>query len=124
MAATVQNVTPTHVALSLGRAEAKMPRAQQIPGEFYRQHEKIRVYVVEVKRTNKGPEIICSRGHRDMLRRLLEYEVPKSTTARSRSRALPAKQAFAQRSRCRRCKKALIPLGHASDSAATVFRTS
>ena len=77
MAATVQNVTPTHVALSLGRAEAKMPRAQQIPGEFYRQHEKVRVYVVEVKKTNKGPEIICSRGHRDMLRRLLEYEVPE-----------------------------------------------
>ncbi len=75
--ATVQSLSPNMVTLSLGRAEAVLPRNQQIPGERYRQHDKLRVYVLEVKSGSKGPQIICSRSHRDMLRRLLEYEVPE-----------------------------------------------
>ena len=74
---TVQSVNSRKVTLSLGRAEADLPRAQQIPGERYRTHEKIRVYVVEVVRSNRGPQILVSRAHRNMLRRLLEYEVPE-----------------------------------------------
>ena len=73
----MQSVNSRQVTLSLGRAEADLPRAQQIPGERYRPHEKIRVYVMEVKRSNRGPQIIVSRAHRNMLRRLLEYEVPE-----------------------------------------------
>ncbi|MGB1288781.1 MAG: transcription termination factor NusA [Aggregatilineales bacterium] len=74
---TVQSTTNSMVTLSLGRAEAILPRAQQIPRERYRQHEKLRVYLLEVRRTTRGPQIICSRSHRHMLRRLLEYEVPE-----------------------------------------------
>lgn len=74
---TVQSVNSRKVTLSLGRAEADLPRAQQIPGERYRTHEKIRVYVVEVMKSNRGPQILVSRAHRNMLRRLLEYEVPE-----------------------------------------------
>jgi N utilization substance protein A len=74
---TVQSVNSRKVTLSLGRAEADLPRQQQIPGERYRTHEKIRVYVVEVVKSNRGPQILVSRAHRNMLRRLLEYEVPE-----------------------------------------------
>jgi len=74
---TVQSVNPSMVTLSLGRAEAIMPRAHQIPGERYKPHDKLRTYVLEVKRSNRGPQIIVSRAHRNMLRRLLEYEVPE-----------------------------------------------
>ena len=74
---TVQSVNSKQVTLSLGRAEADLLRSQQIPGERYRTHEKIRVYVMEVKKSNRGPQIIVSRAHRNMLRRLLEYEVPE-----------------------------------------------
>jgi transcription termination/antitermination protein NusA len=74
---TVQSINASMVTLSLGRAEAILPRAQQIPGEKYKPHDKIRAYVVEVKRSNRGPQIIVSRSHRNMLRRLLEYEVPE-----------------------------------------------
>ena len=74
---TVQSVNSRKVTLSLGRAEADLPRPQQIPGERYRTHEKIRVYVVEVAKSNRGPQILVSRAHRNMLRRLLEYEVPE-----------------------------------------------
>jgi N utilization substance protein A len=75
--ATVQSVNASMVTLSLGRAEAVLPRAQQIPGERYRPHEKIRVYLMDVKRSSRGPQILVSRSHRNMLRRLLEYEVPE-----------------------------------------------
>ncbi len=74
---TVQSVNASMLSLSLGRAEAVMPRNQQIPGERYKTHDKIRAYLLEVKRSNRGPQIIVSRSHRNMLRRLLEYEVPE-----------------------------------------------
>ncbi|MCA9889026.1 MAG: transcription termination/antitermination protein NusA [Anaerolineae bacterium] len=74
---TVQSMNSSMVTLSLGRAEATLPRAQQIPGERYRPHDKVRVYLLEVKPSTRGPQIIVSRSHRNMLRRLLEYEVPE-----------------------------------------------
>jgi len=74
---TVQSVTGQAVTISLGRTEAIMPRNQQVPGERYKPHDKLRVYIVEVRRTSRGPQIIVSRNHRNMLRRLLEYEVPE-----------------------------------------------
>jgi len=74
---TVQSVTAGAITLSLGRAEAVMPRAQQIPSERYRPHDKVRVFVVEVKKNSRGPQIVVSRAHKNMLRRLLEYEVPE-----------------------------------------------
>ena len=76
--ATVQSISPTSLTLSLNsRAEAIMPRQHQIPGEKFKAGDKIRVLVVEVKRSNRNPQIIVSRGHRNMLKRLLEYEVPE-----------------------------------------------
>ncbi len=74
---TVQSVNAAVITLSLGRAEAMMPRNQQIPGERYKPHDKVRAYLFEVKNSNRGPQIIVSRSHRNMLRRLLEYEVPE-----------------------------------------------
>ena len=74
---TVQSYSMKGVTLSLGRAEAQMPRNQQMPGERYRTHEKLRVYLLEVRKTARGPEIIVSRTHRNLLRRLLEMEVPE-----------------------------------------------
>lgn len=73
----VQSTSSGAVTISLGRAEATMPRSQQIPTERYKPHDKVRCYVLEVKDTNRGPQIIVSRSHRNMLRRLLEFEVPE-----------------------------------------------
>ena len=73
----VQSVNASVATLSLGRTEAILPRAQQIPSERYKPHDTIRVYVLEVKRSNRGPQIVVSRSHRNMLRRLLEFEVPE-----------------------------------------------
>ncbi|MCD6519842.1 MAG: transcription termination/antitermination protein NusA [Anaerolineae bacterium] len=66
-----------NVILSLGKAEALLPRSEQIPGEHYRFNQRLRVYILSVERTGHGPQIIVSRTHRDLLRRLLELEVPE-----------------------------------------------
>ncbi len=74
---TVQSVSGQHITIGLGRTEALLPKSQQVRSERYRPHDKIRVYVLEVRRTNRGPQIIVSRNHRNLLRRLLELEVPE-----------------------------------------------
>ncbi len=74
---TVQSVTGAAVTVSLGRAEAILPRNQQVPGERYHPQDKIRAYLLEVRKTSRGPQIIVSRQHKNMLRRLMEYEVPE-----------------------------------------------
>lgn len=74
---TVQSVSPQGVVLNLGRTEASLPHNQQIPRERYRVNQRLRAYLLEVRRANRGPQIIVSRSHRNMLRRLLELEVPE-----------------------------------------------
>ncbi|MGB1251204.1 MAG: transcription termination factor NusA [Candidatus Promineifilaceae bacterium] len=74
---TVQSTTGGNLTIGLGRTEAILPRSQQVQGERYRAHDKIRVYILEVRRTSRGPQIFVSRSHRNLLRRLLELEVPE-----------------------------------------------
>ncbi|MCL5998967.1 MAG: transcription termination factor NusA, partial [Chloroflexi bacterium] len=73
----VHNITPAGLVLNLGRAEGILPRKEQIPGERLEMQQRLRAYVTEVKRTNRGPQIMLSRAHKNMLRRLLEIEVPE-----------------------------------------------
>jgi N utilization substance protein A len=59
------------------KAEGIMPPNQKIPGEKFKVHERVRSIVLEVKDSPRGPQIILSRSHRNVLRRLLETEVPE-----------------------------------------------
>lgn len=74
----VQATNAQGVTLGLDmKAEGIMPRNQQIPGERFRVHDRVRALLMEVKTTSRGPQIILSRAHRNFLRRLLENEVPE-----------------------------------------------
>ena len=74
----VQATNAQGVTLGLDmKAEGVMPRNQQIPGERFRVHDRVRALLMEVKTTSRGPQIILSRAHRNFLRRLLENEVPE-----------------------------------------------
>jgi transcription termination/antitermination protein NusA len=73
----VQRIEPKQVFVNLGRTEAVLPSTEQTPGERYRIGQRLRVYVVEVARTPKGPKVIISRSHPNLLRRLFELEVPE-----------------------------------------------
>lgn len=74
---TVQSIKPHGITLHLEGTEAFLPRDQQVPGEHYTLHQRLRAYVMEVHKTGRGPQIIVSRSHSNMLRRLLELEVPE-----------------------------------------------
>ena len=68
---------PSNVHVAMGDVEAILPRREQVPGERYRHGERIRVYVVNVARGIKGPEIVVSRSHPELVRKLFEREVPE-----------------------------------------------
>lgn len=73
----IQRVDQKNVYISLGRTEAILTPAEQMPGEEYRPGTRIKTYIVEVRRTTKGPQILVSRTHPGLLKRLLELEVPE-----------------------------------------------
>ena len=75
--ATVQRADSRQVTLDLGRTEAVLPAAEQVMSERYRPGQKLKVHVAEVRRSSRGPEIVVSRAHKDLLRRLFEMEVPE-----------------------------------------------
>jgi N utilization substance protein A len=77
LTATIQRVESRWVTVDLGRAEAVMPPTEQSPFERYRPGQQLKFYVVQVGRTIRGPEIVVSRTHPDLLRRLFEVEVPE-----------------------------------------------
>lgn len=65
------------IVLDLGRAQALMPPEEQVPTERYRKGQRLKVFVLSVRSGPKGPEILVSRSHRNMLKRLFEIEVPE-----------------------------------------------
>ncbi len=70
------NAQATTIGLDM-KAEGVLPGNQRIPGERFKQHERVRAVVLEVKDGSRGPQIVLSRAHRNFLRRLLENEVPE-----------------------------------------------
>ena len=74
---TIQRVESRWVTVDIGNTEAIMPPSEQSSFERYRPSQQLKFYVVQVARTIRGPEIIVSRTHPDLLRKLFEVEVPE-----------------------------------------------
>lgn len=77
LTATIQRIEARHIVVDLGRAEAILPPSEQSQFERYRPGQQLKFYVLRVERTVRGPEIVVSRTHPDLLRRLFEVEVPE-----------------------------------------------
>lgn len=73
----IQRMERGTVYIDLGKVEAILAQNEQIPGEIYQYHERMKFYIVEVKKTSKGPQILVSRTHPGLLKRLFELEVPE-----------------------------------------------
>ena len=85
---TIQRVDSKNVFVDIGRTNALMPPSEQTFYERYRVGQKLKFFVTEVQRTARGPEIIVSRTHPDLLRKLFETEVPEITTGAVQIKAL------------------------------------
>ena len=73
----VSRVENRNVFIDLGKTEAVLTPTEQIAGETYEHGDRIKAYSVEVKKTSKGPQIVVSRTHPGLLKRLFELEVPE-----------------------------------------------
>ena len=66
-----------NIVVDLGRAEAILPRREQVPTETYRQGDRIQAYVLDITRASKSPQVVLSRSHPGLLMKLFELEVPE-----------------------------------------------
>nr|WP_296153649.1 transcription termination factor NusA [uncultured Peptoniphilus sp.] len=73
----VQRVSKGNVFVDLGKTEAILPVSEQTPGESYAQGDRYKMLILEVNRQPKGPQIVLSRSHPNLVRRLFELEVPE-----------------------------------------------
>lgn len=74
---TVTRVEDGNVIVDIGKTEAILFSVEQMPGEHYKQGDRVRAYISEVRKIGKGPQIFLSRTHPGFLRRLFEMEVPE-----------------------------------------------
>jgi N utilization substance protein A len=73
----IQQSDNRYTLLSLGNVEALLPQAEQVPYERYEHNARLKAYIVEVRKTTKGPQIVVSRTHPGLIKRLFELEVPE-----------------------------------------------
>jgi N utilization substance protein A len=73
----VQQQERRYTLLDLGKVEALLPQAEQVPSEPYRHGERLKAYITEVRKGTKGPQIVVSRSHPGLLRALFAMEVPE-----------------------------------------------
>jgi len=73
----VQRIEPRQVMIDLGRTQAVLPSNEQMSNERYRIGQRLKVFMVEVAKTVKGPKVIVSRSHPELVKRLFELEIPE-----------------------------------------------
>ncbi|MDX9888924.1 MAG: transcription termination factor NusA [Anaerovoracaceae bacterium] len=74
---TVQRISNETVFFNMGKAEGILSVTEQVPGETYTINSRIKVYIMDVKKTNKGPQVYLSRSHPGLVKSLFELEVPE-----------------------------------------------
>ena len=116
---------PGAIILEFGKAEAVLPPSEQVKRERYRVGQRMRVLLLDVQRNQRGPAIGGRRGHHNMLRRLLELEVPEISQRHGGDQGhRPRSRAPARRSPSPRGKRASTRSAPASGCAASASRTS
>ncbi len=73
----IQRVEPRNVVVNIGRTEAVLPSKEQVPGEYYRVGERIRIYILDVRETTRLPQVVVSQVHPRIVQELFELEVPE-----------------------------------------------
>ena len=77
LTAIVQRVEKSGAYVELGKTDGLLAPNEMIPGESFESNDRIKVYVLEVRKTNKGPQVLVSRTHPGLVKRLFELEVPE-----------------------------------------------
>jgi N utilization substance protein A len=100
-----------NVVLDLGRVQAIMPPDEQVHTERYRKGQRVKVYVLEVRNAPKGPEIIVSRSHKNLLKRLFEIEVPEVYNGAVEIKAIAREAGFRSKVAVNSTQEGIDPVG-------------
>jgi N utilization substance protein A len=73
----IQRIEPKHIVVDLGKTEAIFPATEQVRNEHYRGGQRLKFFLLEVHRSIRGPQLVLSRTHKNLLKRLFELEVPE-----------------------------------------------
>ena len=111
VSAVVQRFEARSVILDLGRAEAVMPPAEQVPHERYRNGMRIKVLILEVGKTAKGPQIVVSRTHKNLLKKLFELEVPEIFNGVVQIKAIAREAGFRSKVAVQALQERVDPVG-------------
>jgi len=107
----VRRIEPRQIFIDLGRTEAILPASEQVPGERYRMGQRLKVYLLEVARTNKGPQVVVSRSHPNMLRRLFELEVPEVYNGIVELKSVAREAGYRSKVAVAACQEGVDPVG-------------
>ena len=99
------------IIVELGRAQGILPYEEQVPTERYRKGQRTKVYVLSVRNSAKGPEIIVSRSHKDMLKRLFEIEVPEVYNGIVEIKAIAREAGFRSKVAVNATQQGIDPVG-------------
>lgn len=108
---TVRRIEPKQIFLELGKAEAVLPQAEQIPREKYHVGQRLRAYLLKTESGSRGPQLILSRSHPNFLRRLLELEVPEILNGTVEIKAIAREPGSRSKVAVSSSQKGVDPLG-------------
>jgi len=111
MTAIVERVEKRNVYVALGRTEGFLAPNEQIPGEEYTVNSHIKVYVLEVRKTPKGPQVMVSRSHPGLVKRLFEMEVPEIQNGLVQVKSIAREAGFRTKIAVHSQDDAIDPLG-------------
>ena len=120
----VQRIEGRNIIVSIGRSEALMPSREQLPGEYYRVGNKLRVFVLDVRDSGRVPQILFPKPTQPWCARSSNWKFRKSRTAWWRSRTLPARPATGPRWPSPPMTRTWTPKGPVLAPAAAVSRPS
>ena len=107
----VQRIESRQIFIDLGRTEAVLPAAEQVRSERYRVGQRLKVYLLEVVRSGKGPQLVVSRSHPNLLRRLFELEVPEVFNGIVEIKSVTREAGYRSKVAVAACQEGVDPVG-------------
>ena len=107
----VQRVEPKQAIVDLGKTEGVLPFSEQMRTERYRLGQRLRLYLLEVNKTNKGPKLVLSRSHPNLVRRLFELEVPEISSGIVEIKAVAREAGFRSKVAVAATQEGVDPVG-------------
>jgi len=107
----VQRITPEQIHIDLGKAEAILPSIEQVHNERYRIGQRLKLYLLEVTKTARGPQILVSRSHRNLLRRLFELEIPEIYGGTVELKSVAREAGYRSKVAVAACQEGIDPVG-------------